>query len=302
MYFDFISYLSHIVLFKIFFFLKVEIYKLYETKINSFLLTQRDNFKSINMNKNNKDKKTNIRNKNNKSRTKKSNQNLVKKNEISINSLSKYNLKKYDTTISNNNFKNNIKENDNNNEEEDDNADNYLFYNDFELNSLIYEKALKSDKRTYFQYYISLLRTNHLLIFPFYYNNKDYNSQIIKIFLFFFFFAVYLTINALFFDDDTLHQIYIDKGSFNFIYRLPAVLCSALISAVVNTIIRYLSLSQKKFLRIKSEQKIENLRNKVIEVLNSLKINFALFFIITFILLLLFLYYITCFCGIYINT
>ena len=80
------------------------------------------------------------------------------------------------------------------------------------------------------------------------------------------------------------------------------MLCSALISAVVNTIIRYLSLSQKKFLRIKSEQKIENLRNKVIEVLNSLKINFALFFIITFILLLLFLYYITCFCGIYINT
>ena len=47
---------------------------------------------------------------------------------------------------------------------------------------------------------------------------------------------------------------------------------------------------------------MESLGNKVIEVLKSLKINFALFFIITFILLLLFLYYITCFCGIYINT
>ena len=59
-------------------------------------------------------------------------------------------------------------------------------YNDLELNSLKYPEALRVDKRTYIQFYFSLLRTNHLLIFSFC-PNKDYNSRIIKFFLFFFF-------------------------------------------------------------------------------------------------------------------
>ena len=49
-------------------------------------------------------------------------------------------------------------------------------YNDNELNSLEYEKALINDKRTLVQYYISLLRINHLLFFSFYCKTKDYNS------------------------------------------------------------------------------------------------------------------------------
>ena len=69
------------------------------------------------------------------------------------------------------------------------------------MNSLEYEKALIFDKRTFSQFYISLLRINHLFIFSFYCMSKDYNVQIIKIFLFFFFFAVHLVINALFFND-----------------------------------------------------------------------------------------------------
>ena len=40
-------------------------------------------------------------------------------------------------------------------------------YNDIELNSLDYEDALKDDNRTYIQYYFSLLRTRHILIFSF---------------------------------------------------------------------------------------------------------------------------------------
>ena len=38
---------------------------------------------------------------------------------------------------------------------------------DFELNSLNYEEALYSDKRTYCEYYISLLKNNHPLVFAF---------------------------------------------------------------------------------------------------------------------------------------
>ena len=75
---------------------------------------------------------------------------------------------------------------------------------DSEMNSLPYEKALMIDKRIYFQYYFSLLKKKQIILFSFY-PNKDYNAQIIKSFLFFFFYTSDMTINALFFTDDTMH-------------------------------------------------------------------------------------------------
>ena len=58
-----------------------------------------------------------------------------------------------------------------------------MVYNDKEMNELTYEQALKYDKRNYIQYYYSLLKTKHILIFSFCTSN-DYNSKIIKIDLF----------------------------------------------------------------------------------------------------------------------
>ena len=69
---------------------------------------------------------------------------------------------------------------------------------DKEINSLVYEEALKYDKRTYLQYYISLLKLKHLLIFTFITKN-DYNSRSIKICLFTFSFSLLYTINSFFF-------------------------------------------------------------------------------------------------------
>ena len=60
-------------------------------------------------------------------------------------------------------------------------------YNDYELNNLKYKEALKLDKRNYINFYLSLLRTKHALIFTFY-TKTDYNSRYIKICLFFFLF------------------------------------------------------------------------------------------------------------------
>ena len=174
-------------------------------------------------------------------------------------------------------------------------------YNDLELNSLSYEEALQIDNRTYFEYYNSLLRMNHLFIFTFI-TNKDYNSRIIKILLFFFFFSVFFTINVLFFNDNTMHKIYEDKGEFNFIYQIPQIIYSALISAVINSIIKILALSQKTILELKKQKNRDNIIDKEKKVILSLNIKFIIFFINAFIFLIIFWYYITCFCGVYINT
>ena len=98
-------------------------------------------------------------------------------------------------------------------------------FNDYELNSLSYNDALKYDKRSYTQYYFSLLKMKHIIIFTFY-TKSDYNSRIIKIILFIFSFALYFTVNALFFNDSIIHKIYEDEGNFNFIYQIPQILYS----------------------------------------------------------------------------
>ena len=175
-------------------------------------------------------------------------------------------------------------------------------YTDNELNSLEYKKALIQDNRTFTQYYISLLKKNHLLRFSFYCKNKDYNSPIIKMFLFFLFISVGFSINALFFNDDTMHKIYIDEGSFNIIFQLPQIIYSSLISNIINKIIDYSALSENNILEIKKVEKKEDLDIKVKDTFRILKIKFDLFFIISFALLLMFMYYIICFCGIYENT
>ena len=175
------------------------------------------------------------------------------------------------------------------------------YYNDSELNSLEYKEALEIDKRTYFQYYISLIKKKQILIFTFYPNN-DYNSMIIKICLFLFSFVLYYTINALFFNDSTMHKIYEDQGAFNFIYHIPQILYSTIISSVINIIVKKLSLSENNILAIKNGKNIENIDNEKKKVLKCLTIKFILFFIICLLFIILFWYYLACFCAVYKNT
>ena len=176
---------------------------------------------------------------------------------------------------------------------------NILECTETELNSLSYIEALKKDKRTYIQYYCSLLKKKQIILFSFY-PNKDYNSQIIKSFLFFFFYTSDMTVNALFFTDDTMHKIYVDSGLFDLSYQLPQIIYSFLISSVVNFIIEYLSLSEEAIISIKSNKFLNIYKSK--KLINKMKTKFCFFFIISFILLSAFGYYISCFCCIYENT
>ena len=87
---------------------------------------------------------------------------------------------------------------------------NILEYIDEEINILPFNLAIQYDKRTYCSYYISLLKSKHILMFALL--NNDYNSRIIKISLFLLGFSIYYVINALFYNDDTMHNIYESKG------------------------------------------------------------------------------------------
>ena len=176
-----------------------------------------------------------------------------------------------------------------------------LKLNDYELNILKYEYALKLDERSFFEYYWSLLKRNQLFFFSFF-PNVDYNSRIIKFFFFFYSFSIAYTINAMFFNDSTMHKIYLDNGQYYFVHQLPQKIISSIITYIIDIIIRTLSLSERNIISVKREGKMDVAIKLSIKVYKTLKNKFSIFFIICFILLIFFWYYLGCFCAVYKNT
>ena len=175
--------------------------------------------------------------------------------------------------------------------------------NDTELDDLEYQLAIIYDKRTFFQFYWSQLKQNHLIIFAFVPNN-DYNLIYVKIALFIISFGLFFTINGFFFSDDTMHKVYEDNGKFDIIYQIPQIFYSSIISSIANILLRNLSLSESNILKLKTESasNINNAKKKARQIENCLKIKLIIFFILSFLLMLFFWYFISCFCAVYKNT
>ena len=145
------------------------------------------------------------------------------------------------------------------------------------------------------------MRTKHSFLSSFY-GVDDYNSKIIKINIFFVGFAIYYTVNALFFDDDSMNKIYKNKGKFKLEYELPKIAYSTLISTVLNTILKFLALSNDAIIEFKQMKSADNIDKKKTDLENKLFVKFALYFIINFVFLSFFWYYISMFGAIYRNT
>ena len=175
-----------------------------------------------------------------------------------------------------------------------------LKYNNDELNDLTYKEAIKYDHRTFFQVYFALLKSKHNLITII--ESKDYNARVIKVFLLFFSFAFNYAVNALFFDDDTMHKIHEDGGNFNFWYQLPQIAYSTIISYILENFLNFLALSEDEVLNVKREKIVKNVGRKGKETLRRLSLKFLLFYVISLFLLILFWYYVSCFCAVYKNT
>ena len=195
-------------------------------------------------------------------------------------------------------YENNIKLNNFKNKEVSKNKYNPQLLNDFELNSLSYKEAIKYDKRTFFQYYISLLRTKQPIIFSFFPIN-DYNSSIIKISLFLLLFTIIYIVNSFFFKDSVIHKIYKDEGVYNFIYFLPIIIYSFLISHILYIVIKYFSLSERNLLQIKYFYKDED---KVNKIKRTLIIKYSCYFLISLIFIIYFWYYLSSFGAVFKNS
>ena len=115
-------------------------------------------------------------------------------------------------------------------------------------------------------------------------------------------YAIEYLVNALFYDDDTMHKIYKSKGEFDIVYQLPIWIYSNLISLILNYPLGSLALSSDAIINFKQEKTKIDIKKKAKILENKLKIKFILYFIMCFLLLSFFWYYISMFCVIYRNT
>ena len=181
------------------------------------------------------------------------------------------------------------------------NKNNIKIYNSHELNVMEYKLAIDLDKRTYFQYYYSLLKKKHMILFTFF-PSDDYNLMTTKVSLFLLTFSLYFTIDGFFFTDETMHNVYINNGAFKFLYQIPLILYSCFISSFIYLLLKYLSLSENSIINLKKENKINRIILKAKELEKMLKIKFIIFYIISFIFMSFFWYFISSFCAVYKNT
>ena len=291
-------------------------YNLFEDKINELIeLKTKKMANNINIysKKGRKAlKKSKKKKKNNSSPTKKKPKNIIKKynNKEMHQSTSKLQIKSIDIKLNlkkckkkklklNKNKKINDKSNDKNND--NDNALKMIKYKYCELNSFDYEKALKYDYRTFSQYYLSLLISKHVILFSFY-PIKDYNIKVIKVSLLFLSFDIHFFINALFFNDSVIHQIYEDNGKYNFSFFFPKIIISFIISYAIIGFIRYFSLSERYIIKMKNVEDKNTLIKIVSKSKKCLNIKYAIFYTLCFIFLILFWFYLSSFCAVFQNS
>ena len=76
----------------------------------------------------------------------------------------------------------------------------------------------------------------------------------IKVYIFFFTFSMNYVVSAMFYSDSTMHQIYIEEGLFNFIYQLPQMFYSFIISSFLENVLSFFGLYENKIIDMKNNK------------------------------------------------
>ena len=174
-------------------------------------------------------------------------------------------------------------------------------FNDYELNTFSYENFIAFEKRTCTEYYISLIKTKHPLIFavcPI----PDYNSIIIKQCIFCLSFSIYYAMNFVFFDDEMLHKLYEDEGEYDFMCFLPKIMIAFAISHALSVIIKLIFLSERNIMQVKSQPTPSLAYDASYSVKKNLVIKYIIFFIAGLIFLGFFWILLSSFGAVFQNT
>ena len=181
------------------------------------------------------------------------------------------------------------------------NANAKTTYNDYELNTFDYRYAVLFDKRTCFQYYLSLIKTKNPILFSFC-PRKDYNSMIIRSCIFSLSFSIYYATNFAFFDDNIMHKIYEVGGKYDIILFISQISISFIVSYYITSIIKIIFLSERNINQVRKQYEVSIAYIISDKEKKNLIIKYTIFFILGIIFLFFFWMLLSSFGAVYSNT
>ena len=176
-------------------------------------------------------------------------------------------------------------------------------YNDEEMNDFSYEKAIKYDKRSFCRYYWFTIQFGHIIINVFC-RPKDYNLFSIKFGLLLMLFPINLTFNIFFFTNNNIKSFYLKKiQSISTAWEIwgPSILASCF-ATILLIFLKFLCLTHQSFMNLRKIKDINKGREKSIWVFKCIKFRIFLYYLFSYIFLILFGYYVGCFCSVFKNT
>jgi len=176
-------------------------------------------------------------------------------------------------------------------------------YDHEELNELPYDKALKKDTRNFCQYYIFILRAGHVVLNVFC-RRDDYNLFSVKLGLLFMLFPINLTFNIFFFTSNKMKETYINKieDVGTYLKNLLHSFLSSIFSSVILILLKFLCLTHSSIRKLKKLKTKEEAEKKSKWIIRCIKIRICVYYILSYVFLLVFGYYVACFCAVFKNT
>ena len=173
---------------------------------------------------------------------------------------------------------------------------------DYELNNLLFEKAILYDDRSFCRIYYSFFIRESILMFTF--NFNDYN--LIHLIFARFFLLLLSTVMAMnvffYFADSIIKYVNKDEDKYNYVDMALQIGFSSITSYALDTIIGFLTLTDKYYYKMKYEENKENNKHNLYSFMKTIKIKIIVFFTIGTIIFAFYCYLVSAFCITYYQT
>ncbi len=168
-----------------------------------------------------------------------------------------------------------------------------------ELNNIPYRQALRIDKRSIFQIFISVLTNQIELISLFLYRNP-YSHYTLTISVYLFELLVDLTMNCILYTDDVVSEKYHNDGNLSMLTSLSLSFASNIISSIIVFVIskltNYTEIAEAIINNVKEKRKyIEN----IIRLFKYIRLRLGIFYVLQLAFILIMTYYLFIFCTVY---
>jgi hypothetical protein len=178
-------------------------------------------------------------------------------------------------------------------------------FNEKEMNELDYEEAIIYDKRHYCQIFWFTLKEKQVLVNAFF--AKDPLKPLsIKLLVIIFSFSCYFVINGFLYNEEYVSIKLKSEGNKSFLEyisdSIERILYTSIVGGVISFIIGILFNTDKKINNVINKNKNQLfLKGQIAKIYRCNTIRIICFIIIQFILMVLFIIYIFCFCFVYQN-